>query len=63
VFVEKDDVFVIVDYALARLYRERESDKYGNAMESAMQAIKDYKASVRNKRTKDVSQVMRTVPF
>lgn len=63
VFVEKDDVFVIIDYALARLYRERESDKYGNAMESALQAIKDYKASIRSKRAKDTHQVIKTVPF
>lgn len=63
VYLDKEDVWVIVYYALRQLYQSRESDKIQMASQLFTDKLKAYKRRMRIKRTQDKNNKIRTSPW
>lgn len=63
VYVDKEDIGVIVYYALRQLYQSRESDKLQMTSQLFTDKMRAYKRRMRLKRTNDKNNKMRTSPW
>lgn len=63
IYVDKEDVWVIVYYALRQVYQSRESDKLQMASQLFTDKMKAYKRRMRLKRTNDKGNKLRTSPW
>lgn len=63
IYVDKEDVWVIVYYALRQLYQSRESDKLQMASQLFTDKMRAYKRRMRMKRTQDKNNKIRTSPW
>lgn len=63
IFVDRDDVSVVVYYALRQLYASRESDKINTVSQLFIDKLKSYKRRMMKKRSNDKSNKMRTSPW
>lgn len=62
IYVDKEDVWVVVYYALRQLYQSRESDKLQMASQLFTDKLRAYKRRMRLKRTNDKWNKLRTSP-
>lgn len=60
VFVDREDIGVIVYYALRQLYQSRESDKLNSAAQIYLDKVKSYKMRMRKKRSNNALNLMKT---
>mgnify|MGYP006888282446 FL=1 len=63
IYVDKEDVWVIVYYSLRQLYQSRESDKLQMASQLFTDKMRAYKRRMRMKRTQDKNNKIRTSPW
>ncbi len=63
IYVDKEDIGVIVYYALRQLYQSRESDKLTMISQLFTDKMRAYKRRMRLKRTNDKWNMMRTSPW